>query len=70
VIAKNIMNTMTDVGVSAMSAMLEAQRTMIGSRTVRTPSDPSLIHERNGDREEIAAMPPAAEMLARSQPNS
>ena len=62
---------MTDFGVRAMSATLEAQRTTIGSRTVRTPQR-SIIDPTNGMviAEEIAAIPPAAEMLARSQPNS
>ena len=68
---QNSMNTPTEFGVRAMSAMLAAASTMIGSRTDRMPHR-SISHPTNGMAiaEEIAARPPAAEMLARSQPNS
>jgi len=71
VIANSSMNTPIELGDIAMSAMLEAESTMTGSRTGRMPHR-SISHPTNGIAiaDEIAAIPPAAEMLARSQPNS
>jgi hypothetical protein len=65
------MKTVIDGGASAIKATLEAQSTTTGRRTARTPQR-SIIDPTKGMviAEAIAAMPPAAEMLARSQPNS